>query len=416
MKHLGIEPRTYSARWVFPASGPPIENGRVAVCDGKIAFVGPPESRAADEHLGNVALIPGLVNAHTHLDLSGARGLVPPTDPEHFTDWLKGVIAYRRTRTVEQTAHDIRNGLDESLKFGTTLIGDIAAEGQSWEALQDAHLRSTIYWEMIGLDQARVGTQWNRYLATSGQSSENPDGVRLRLPNALCHWGCSPHAPYSVGAMSGKVLQWLDGRVTIHVAETPAESELIERRTGPFVDFLTDLGVYSESELASSIADFLAPMVNFSELSRILLVHCNYLPFTFDFQPNHSVVYCPRTHAAFQHPPHPFREFQNRGVRVCLGTDSLASNPDLDVLAEARFVRERYPEVAGETLLKMVTLYGAEALGWENETGSLEVGKSADLVAVPLPDRDASDPHELLFANDCPELLRRTLFRGAWRS
>jgi len=407
--------RTYSARWVFPVSGPPIENGRITIRDDKIEFVGPPESRAADEHLGNVAIIPGLVNAHTHLDLSGARGLIPPTDPDHFTQWLNGVITYRRSRTEEQTAKDIRDGLEECLKFGTTLIGDIAVEGMSWEALHEAPTRSLIYWEMIGLDQARVGMQWNRYLATSGQSSENPDGLPVRMPNAICKWGCSPHAPYSVDVTSGKLLQWLDNRVSIHVAETPAESELLEHRSGPYVDFLTNLGVYSESELASSIKEFLTPLVTFPATSKILLIHCNDLPATFDFQPNHYVVYCPRTHAAFRHPPHPFREFLNRGVRVCLGTDSLASNPDLDILAEARFVHERHPDVTGETLLKMITLNGAEALGYEEETGSLEIGKSADFVATPLPDGEASDPYELLFSQELNDAPRRTMFRGQWR-
>ena len=116
------------------------------------------------------------------------------------------------------------------------------------------------------------------------------------------------------------------------------------------------------------------------------------------FRRTQSIVYCPRTHAAFGHPPHPFREFLARGVRVCLGTDSLASNPDLDILAEARFVHRRYPDFPGDALLRMVTLSGAEALGWADEAGSLEPGKSADFVAVPLPDRDAADPHELLFA------------------
>jgi cytosine/adenosine deaminase-related metal-dependent hydrolase len=99
---------------------------------------------------------------------------------------------------------------------------------------------------------------------------------------------------------------------------------------------------------------------------------------------------------------------------VCLGTDSLASNPDLDILAEARFVRSRYPDFPGDQLLRMVTLTGAEALGWADECGSLEAGKSADFVAVPLPDADASDPHELLLAGHAGE--RRTMFRGAFRS
>jgi cytosine/adenosine deaminase-related metal-dependent hydrolase len=124
-------------------------------------------------------------------------------------------------------------------------------------------------------------------------------------------------------------------------------------------------------------------------------------------------VYCPRTHAAFGHPRHPVADFLARGVRVCLGTDSLASNPDLDPLAEARFLHARRPDLPDDAVLRMATLAGAEALGWADETGSLEPGKSADAVAVPLPDRDAADPYELLFSDHPGE--RQTLFRGVWR-
>src|SRR6478752_6099679 len=117
--------RTFTARWVFPVGGPPLERGTVTVAGDRIEAVEPRGVRSANEDLGNAAIIPGLVNAHTHLDLSGARGLIPPTDPDHFTDWLRGVIAYRRTRTPEQVEGDIRAGLAECLRFGTTLVGDI---------------------------------------------------------------------------------------------------------------------------------------------------------------------------------------------------------------------------------------------------------------------------------------------------
>src|SRR5215207_7982757 len=108
--------QSFTARWILPAAGPPVENGILVVRDDTIEAIEPKGTRKADVDLGNIALIPGLVNAHTHLDLSGARGLIPPTDPEHFTDWLKGVIAYRRTRTAEQVQQDIREGLAECLK------------------------------------------------------------------------------------------------------------------------------------------------------------------------------------------------------------------------------------------------------------------------------------------------------------
>ncbi len=168
----------------------------------------------------------------------------------------------------------------------------------------------------------------------------------------------------------------------------------------------------------SGRADGLAEDANhvlrlFNGMSPTLFVHCNYLRPDVSIPPNGSIVYCPRTHAAFGHAPHPFRIFLARGVRVALGTDSLASNPDLDLFAEARFLHQCHPDVTGDTLLRMATLSGAEALGWSNETGSLDAGKSADLVALTIPSGPINDPHDLVF--DDTASVQRVLFRGQWR-
>jgi cytosine/adenosine deaminase-related metal-dependent hydrolase len=188
--------------------------------------------------------------------------------------------------------------------------------------------------------------------------------------------------------------------------------ELVASHAGPFVSFLQEVGAWDETGLVRSIREIVAIE---RAAQPILFVHGNYLPgeFARDFTANTSLVYCPRTHAAFGHPAHPFREFLARGVRVCLGTDSLASNPDLDVLAEARFIHRLHPDLPGEVLLRMATLAGAEALGWGETCGSLEAGKSADLVAVPLPEREG-EPYGLLFQEHSAS--RRTMFRGAWRA
>src|SRR5205085_9922625 len=143
-------PRSFTARWVFPVAGPPLGRGVVTVRGDRVEAVEPSGARTADEDFGNAAIIPGLVNPHTHLDLSGARGLIPPTDPDHFTDWLRGVIAYRRSRTPEQVQADTRAGLAECLRCGTTLVGDIAAGGASYPAVSAAPVRAVLFWEVIG--------------------------------------------------------------------------------------------------------------------------------------------------------------------------------------------------------------------------------------------------------------------------
>jgi cytosine/adenosine deaminase-related metal-dependent hydrolase len=388
---------TLTARWVFPVAGPPLERGCVTIAGDRIRAVGPPADRTPDIDLGNVAVLPGLVNAHTHLDLTGMRGLAPPT-PD-FTGWLRQVITHRRGRSPEQVRADIRAGLAESQRYGTTLLGDISGDGSSWDTLAGAPLRTVVFRELLGLPQDRALEVFNRLHVWLGSLSATP----------TCRPGVSPHAPYSVSRVLFRLAANFDVPVAVHLAETPAEQELCRFRRGPFVPFLTELGVWERGAVVADVRRVL----DFFDRSPTLFIHGNYLPPDAAIPGNSSIVYCPRTHAAFGHPPHPFRDFLARGVRVALGTDSLASNPDLSVLAEARFLHERYPDVPGDVVFRLMTLAGAEALGWADETGSLEPGKSADLVVVPLPPDDHADPHRLVLESEFP--VSRTLWRGRWR-
>jgi cytosine/adenosine deaminase-related metal-dependent hydrolase len=387
-----------TARWVFPVAGPPVERGIVTIRGEQIGAVEPHGSRTADIDLGNAAILPGFVNAHTHLDLSGLRGKCPPS-PD-FTSWLRQVIAHRRAATPEQTQADIRAGLAECLRYGTTLVGDIASGGASWDALSEAPLRAVIYYELLGLSEERAATAWE---AWKWWHRAHP-----RLP--LCRPGVSPHAPYSVRSSLFFGAGASDMPVATHLAETPDELWLLGDRCGPFVAFLKDLGVWDPEGLAEG-PDHVLRLMN--GLNPVAFAHGNYLRTDAPIPANGAIVCCPRTHAAFGHPPHPFRDFLARGVRVALGTDSLGSNPDLDLLAEARFIAARYPDFSGAALLRMSTLSGAEALGWADTTGSLTPGKSADLVVLPLPDRDADDPHRLLFESSAA--VSAVMFRGRWR-
>jgi aminodeoxyfutalosine deaminase len=388
--------QTFSARWVFPVSGPPLEGGTVTVRGDRIESVDPAGTRTPDVDFGNAAIIPGLVNAHTHLDLTGARGVVPP-GPD-FVAWLRQVIAHRGNQQVV----DIRTGLEESLRFGTTLIGDIAVGGSSWPALADAPVWAVCFREVLCLPHTRVMSAWADVVQWANDHPDTP----------TCRAGVSPHAPYSVhkALIEAAARLW---PVCIHLAETIAERELLERHDGAFVPFLSELGVWDPSGLAPSWEWIIWKA---SRATAALFAHGNYLPPDTRLPPNATVVFCPRTHAAFGHPPHPFRELMANGVRIALGTDSLASNPDLDVLAEALFLHVHYPDVPGDQVLQMATLNGAEALGFGRITGSLEVGKSADLVVVPLADIERGDPHGQLFRSESANEARRTMWRGAWRA
>lgn len=394
---------TLTARWIFPVDGPPLHRGTVTIRGDRLVAVEPRGGRAADRDFGNAAILPGLVNAHTHLDLSDLRGRVPPT--KDFTGWLRAITAHRRGRTAEQVQRAIADGVEECVRFGTTLVGDIAAAGASAEILAAAPLRSVVFFELIGLSAERA--------------EESLNAVRTWLETHrggdTCRPGVSPHAPYTVRrALFARAAGLAAERglaLAVHLAETQAELELLQTHRGPLHDFLREIGAWNPGgmDLAADAADVLALC---NEDIPKLLVHANYLEPSTPLPPRSTIVYCPRTHAAFGHAPHPFRDLFKRGVRVALGTDSLASNPDLDVLAEARYLCARYPDFPGDTLLRMATLSGAEALAWDADTGSLAPGKSADLVVLPLPTEDAEDPHGLLFASAAA--VEKVLWRGQW--
>ena len=391
---------TVTARYVFPVAGPPLERGTLTFEGDRITAVLPRGDRTPDLDFGNAAVIPGLVNAHTHLDLSAARNAVPPTPADRFTDWLRAVVAFRRQSTVP-AADAVRAGLAESLRFGTTLVGDISADGGSFAILTDAPTRAVVFHEVIGLKHERLQAIWQHY---RNWRDATADGPRTRR-------GVSPHAPYTTRyvAYFHTLREPPPAPAASHIAELPGEAVFLATDAGPIRQFLESLDAWADRWLETSFEPFLGALAG-PQLG--LVVHGNYLNaanHARHFTPSMTLVVCPRTHAAFGHAPHPWPAFAVAGVRVAVGTDSLASNPDLDVLAEIRMLRLTNPRVPVAQLLKMATLHGAEALGFAEECGSLEPGKSADFVAVPLPHADG-EPHELLLGDDCGG--RRVFFRG----
>jgi cytosine/adenosine deaminase-related metal-dependent hydrolase len=386
-----------TASYIFPVDGPPLENGIVVIKGDRLQAVEPKNSRKADVDLGNAAVIPGLVNAHTHLDLSSMRGKVAFTGS--ITDWLRTVIQHRRTMTAEDVQAAIHVGIKECLRTGTTLVGDISGMGLSWQALAAASLRSVVFYELLGLTKERESQAW----------AEAQTWITAHPATQNCRPGLSPHAPYSVRASLFELAALASLPLSTHLAETKEELRLLKDHDGPFREFLTDLGVWDEEGLLKDIAQIIRTN---AEVKNLLVIHGNYLDPSADLPPGSTVVYCPRTHAYFGHSSHPFRELLARGVRVALGTDSLASSPDLDLLAEMRFLGERFPKVPGKTLLQMATLNGAAALGWSDETGSLKPGKSADLAVVSLPAGSELDPYSLLMKST--ETARTVMFQGKW--
>jgi cytosine/adenosine deaminase-related metal-dependent hydrolase len=393
---------TLTARWLFPVGQEPLQGGTVTIGGERIIAVEPTGRRAADIDFRNAAILPGFVNAHTHLDLSGLRGKTSPGND--FTGWLREVIQHRRSLTGAQIANDVEQGIEESLASGTTLLGDISGQGLSWPALAAAPLRCVVFYELLGLPKTRAQQAW----------ASACDWLRKHRQTENTRPGLSPHAAYSVRASLFRAAGNLSGNrripISIHLAETKQEIDLLKSRKGPFAEFLKELDVWDPDGLVSEPGDVIQLA---DQASCMLMAHGNYLESCTRIPTNATIVYCPRTHFAFGHSDYPLEGFLRSGVRVALGTDSLASNPDLSIIAELRFARERFPSVPGDALLRMATLSGAEALGWDKETGSLAPGKSADLVVVPLPDTEDADPHQLVLCSG--SAVGATMFRGQWR-
>jgi len=392
------ELQALKARCVFPVTSEPIPNGLVTIQGERIVAVGR-ETPAGHVHdLGNVAIVPGLVNAHTHLEFSdlseplGRPGIA-------MTDWVGEVMRYRRGAGYDPR-EAVAAGLRESVICGTALLGEIAQPDSPTSLFETAPTATTVFLELIAPTADRVDPAIE--LARRHLESAGPSGRWLP--------GLSPHAPYSVHPRLLRHVAELSqhGRfpIAFHLAESREEMELLGRGTGPFRDFLQRLGAWD----AGAFPGGRRPLDYLRELAaahRALVIHGNYLDdeeiaFLAARADRMAVVYCPRTHAHFGHAGYPLTKLLQSGATVALGTDSRASSPDLSVLAEMRLVARKHASIRPDTVLQLGTILGARALGRDHVLGSLQPGKHADLAAVALPDRDAPDPHELLFDSDLP--------------
>jgi cytosine/adenosine deaminase-related metal-dependent hydrolase len=393
---------------LFPVDAEPIENGTIETdSTGRIVARHARDDPRA-ENLGNVAVIPGLVNAHTHLEFSGRDS--PLSSGEPFTDWIRAVVAWRRGGSSNQAA-DVRCGLSELAVAGTTLVGEIAAGDWSLEQYSASGPRAVLFQELIGLLPEQREEQL--VIARRHLSDGQVGGTGRLLA------GLSPHAPYSVHPqLFGELVDLANTQhapLAIHLAETAAELELLDRGTGPFVELLREFGVWREDVIPSGSRplDYLRRL---EPLQHALVIHGNYLSDEeIDFLSGHenlAVVYCPRTHAYFGHREHPWRKLIASGARVAVGTDGRASNPDLSLWRELCFLRKHHPQVDARKLLELGTIDGARALGLDAETGSLTIGKRADLTVVSLDARTGSDPYAVLI--DDANRIVGTMCDGCW--
>ena len=378
-----------AARYIVPVDGPVIEDGAVTIERGRIISVGPAgEAAAPDADFGQSVICPGFINAHTHLELTDLAGRVEPGDS--FVDWLYGLVSLRRQSppSEAQVRAAVREGVSQSLAAGVTRVGDITTSATlTRKVLVRSRLSGVSFGEVIaiGLLRGELSQRLDRALAGPNETSS-------------WRWGVSPHAPYTVEPEAMRACATCAaerGRpLSIHLAESPDEAAFTGSRGGAFPAYLRKLGVWDDGIVSAGCSPVELAAGAGLLTDRTVIAHGNYVSVddvAILVRSGASVAYCPRTHAAFGHAPHPFRAMLAAGVNVCVGTDSLASNPSLSVLDELRFLRRHHPDVPPEMLLAMGTLRGAAALGLADECGSLTPGKAADLVVLPLGRAEAWD-------------------------
>ncbi len=422
------------ADWIAPMSRPPFRDGAVVFENGIILAVGPSKELrnthpdAEVENLGNAIILPGLVNAHVHLELSNAHPI--PLPEGGFVGWLRAIRAQTQVPPAELEQATIlatNAGIAQCLKFGVTAVGDITRQPQiTRPLLQQAGLHGTSYGEIIAA--AKLRHQLEPQLANAsadfpapspgtpgegwgeGSSSSTLSSRNSALPHSL-RPGLTPHAPYTVEPEAYKrcleVAQQQNLPLATHLAETPDEATFLADHTGPFRDLWNAINLWDAPptknpggpiRLAQSLG-----LLNYPTL----LAHVNYCDdeeLRLLAKGKASVVYCPRTHQYFGHRPHRWRDMLAAGINVAVGTDSCASSPNLNLVDDLRLLHNLAPDMPALALWQMATLRAALAIDMTTRCGQINYGAPANLAIFKT---NTSDPlTEILESDALPSPIR----------
>jgi cytosine/adenosine deaminase-related metal-dependent hydrolase len=400
----------YHASWIVPIGAPPIrdgwvgiENGRIVVCGANADRGGTIASDALDIDLGEAAILPGLVNAHTHLELSYLRGrvLAGPT----FVSWIRALMATRRDYPdpdAPEILAGIADGIAEAIRCGTAVVGDICNTWATCAPLGASALDGVVFYEILGFNPDDPIALVDRALAAIHAAS-SAHGVRTSL---------AAHAPYSVAPA---VLRAISAAVetdglpacSVHLSESAEEVEFVRTGGGPWRVLLGDFGVWNPAWLVPGVS----PVQYLDDQgflgSRVLAIHGTQMTAD-DLQRlaarRATLVACPRSNVHTGAGSPPIEQFYASGVQVAVGTDSLASTADLNVFSELAMLRTLARAVPAALLLDSATRQGARALGLDTDFGTIAAGKRARLISVTVPS-GVDDVEEYLVSGIEPEQI-----------
>lgn len=395
----------YRAAWVLPIAAPRIRRGAVLIDGGRIVDVfndvvsSQIDDRSVDADtidLGHVAILPGLVNAHTHLELSWMRGRIPPSDS--MPAWAAQLIAMRREQGVDPP-EPIATAAAEARAAGTALVGDVTNTLAADRLLGESQLAGAEFFEILGFSAATPAEQ-----VALAQSTLDALARRSTWRRSVV-----PHAPYSVSPDLFRAIAATAGDrpVSVHVGESREEMAFLQTGTGAWRDLLGRVGAWNDRWQAPACG----PVEYLDRLGlvndRLIAVHGTQLP---DSElarlaaARATLVTCPRSNRWTGAGVPPIDRFFASGVRVAIGTDSLASVEDLNLFGELAYVRQLAPHIPPRQLLTSATIAGAAALGFGSEYGTIEPGKRAELIAVRVP-RDVEDVEEYLVSGVEPTAI-----------
>ena len=387
----------YSARWVLPIASTPLRDGVIAIEGERIVAMGQraeivaqfPEAPVND--FGEAAILPGLVNAHSHLELTAMRGFLDAEESDFF-DWLRKLtIARLEKLTADDLYVSTAWGAAEAARAGITCLGDSSdAAVESIKALRDVRLRGVVYQESFGPDPRLVSKNFEKLKTKVAGLRE------LQTPSVQA--GVSPHAPYTVCAAQLEMIA--DFAIAehlplmMHAAESHAEDLFMREGGGPFAEGLAKRGIQWRAPGISTI-QYLEKLGVLR--TSPLLAHCinvDDADIETIKQTETRIAHCPKSNAKLGHGRAPFAKFLAAGITVGLGSDSVASNNNCDLFEEARFAvllaragtpaNEECKMVSAEDVLSSATIVGAKALGLAGQIGELRAGTQADFIAVSL--------------------------------
>jgi cytosine/adenosine deaminase-related metal-dependent hydrolase len=373
------------ARTVVTMDGPPIENGAVAVEDNRIVAVGTlPDLQWLSDgpviDLGEQVLLPGLINAHCHLDYTMMRGAISP--PKSFTAWVQRINSLKRSLDSDDYLAAVQRGFSELRKWGTTSVGNIEAFPELMNRLPPSPLRTWWFYEMIDI----------RHRLTTDDVVAGALSFFQHRANSLDSFGLSPHAPYtaslSLYQLANACASSFSMPLMTHLAESAEEFGMFRNARGPLYEFMKSL--QRPMEDCGKATPFAHLWQSGAVDARWLLTHMNTLTED-DFLilgdlprgAGPHIIHCPGSHRYFSHPPFPAKRLHDLGVNLCLGTDSLASTDSLSLFEEMRILREAQPWLRPEQILRMVTVNPARALRRKGQLGQILPGALADLIALP---------------------------------